>query len=636
MAKFVIIGASSFGYHTAVRLRELDDQSEIVLISEENFLPYGRHKLLDFLSGTLKEEQLYFAKEEFFKDKKITFLRNKKVSLLNFEKKTIYFKEKGSLEYDHLIVASGRRFEKPEIPGIKKKGVFDFYSLEGYKEFASFLVNQPVCLFGQDDFAYQAAAAIAKKYGVEVKLITKDIAANLVSYAGVEVIQGAPQEIIGEGQVQAIKLASGKAIGACAAVFMDNYKSNIEFLKNLHIELDNDLIVVDSLMRTTLKDVYACGSVAVGKDSAAKTKSHESCVKEAIKLADSFYQKPNPRADNPADLLVTLASKGATDILNLARQELERQISQKGKDAVISFPETNYYLPLINALLNIEVNKLGDGLEVLKQAEALNNGTPTASGLKLETLGGVLNKGVATLLCEEMLAALAYASAAHPKAGIGFIPDKILRSLGLQLVDGRISGIAVILGPAKDETAAVGLVRSFQSKGIVSLLAGNVGGLTFKKQLENQGVQLGLENYIVALGEDYLSAIYAVNFAVRAPLIYGGNKPGQWQSIAEYIRNRVPAFVLLLGYVDELLVATGLGVMAFGLPVITDLEVPQLGKIDTTLFEALVTEKDYEKLVSRCIVTRGIKVKMTQIEIPVPYAAVNLMKAIKTYGKEKA
>ncbi|MDD5568518.1 MAG: CO dehydrogenase/CO-methylating acetyl-CoA synthase complex subunit beta, partial [Candidatus Omnitrophica bacterium] len=110
-------------------------------------------------------------------------------------------------------------------------------------------------------------------------------------------------------------------------------------------------------------------------------------------------------------------------------------------------------------------------------------------------------------------------------------------------------------------------------------------------------------------------------FAVRAPLIYGGFKPGQWEGIADYIRNRVPAFVLLLGYVDEVIAATGLGALAFGLPIITDLEIPQLGKIDTTLFEALVTEKDYHKLPSKCLLTRGIKVKMAEVAVPVPYAA---------------
>ena len=323
-----------------------------------------------------------------------------------------------------------------------------------------------------------------------------------------------------------------------------------------------------------------------------------------------------------SEVLVQLGTKGADTVLNLTRQSLEKVIAQKGKDTKLSFPETNYYLPLIDALLNIEVKTLGDCLSALKEADNLNKNIAAKSGLLISSLGGVLNKGVATLICEEILAALEVLNKNHPKEGYaGFLPDNILRSLGIQLVDGRIAGIAVILGPAKDEDAAVKLVRDFQTKSIVSILVGNIEGKTFKSQLENKGVGLGLENYIVPLGEDYLSAIYAVNFAVRAPLMYGGYKPGQWKEIADYVRNRVPAFVLLLGHVDEILVATGLGVLAFGLPIITDLDVPQLAKIDTTLYEALITEKDYNKLASQSILTRGIKVKLAKVEVPVPYAA---------------
>ncbi|MFH0762668.1 MAG: LAGLIDADG family homing endonuclease [Candidatus Omnitrophota bacterium] len=327
------------------------------------------------------------------------------------------------------------------------------------------------------------------------------------------------------------------------------------------------------------------------------------------------------KGDNMSELLVQMGTKGAAAVLELTRQSLNDAIAAGGRDKPVAFPETNYYLPLINVLLNIEVRNLGDCLLALEQAEALNRNEAAKSGLIINSLGGILNKGIATLICEELLAVLAVSKKEHPKAGLGFVPDKILRSLGLQLVDGRISGIAVILGPAKDDDSAVELIRNFQSKGIVSLLAGSASGKTFASQLENKKIELGLDNYIVALGEDYLSAIYAVNFAVRAPLIYGGCKPGQWEAAAGYVRNRVPAFVLLLGYVDEVIVATGLGVLAFGLPIITDLDVPQLPKIDTTLYEALVTEKDYKKIPSKCILARGIKVKLAEVPVPVPYAS---------------
>jgi len=427
--------------------------------------------------------------------------------------------------------------------------------------------------------------------------------------------------------------------------------SSEDDFKKLDDYLINDTVCIDGPAQAALKlanliqEKYKVGIKLVDTDHSANQVSagieiinspiHEIVGEgraEAVKFKDGkavgvclvlFMDKTvfSQKEENMTDLLIQLGTNGTDAVLNLTRQSLESAISQKGQNTKIAFPQTNYYLPLINALLNIEVKNLSDCLSAFKQAEGLANNQPTATGLIINSLGGILNKGVATLICEEILAVLAVLNQEHPKGGIGFIPDNILRSLGLQLVDGRISGIAVILGPAKDDQAAAQLIRNFQSKSIVCLLAGNVNGKTFKEQLQNQGIELGLENYIVPLGDDYLSAIYAVNFAVRAPLIYGGNKPGQWQGVGDYIRNRVPVFLLLLSHVDELLVATGLGALAFGLPIITDLEVPQLGKIDTTLFEALVTEKDYQKLPSKCILTRGIKVKMSEVAIPLPYAA---------------
>jgi len=446
----------------------------------------------------------------------------------------------------------------PQIPGARKKGVILLSSEDDFKKIDEYHINDTVCVDGPYGPALNLAESIHEKYKVGVKLVIQDKPQKQLP-EGIEVMNSPIQEIVGEGRAEAVKFKDGKAVGVCLVLFVD--KAMVDKAQN------------------------------------------------------------SDKPEDKTDLLLQLGTKGAVAMIERTRQALDKAIGKDGRDAKIEFPETNYYLPLINALLNIEVKTLADCLSAFSEAEKLVKNEAASSGLIINSLGGILNKGIATLICEEILAALAVLSREHPKGGIGFIPDNVLRSLGLQLVDGRISGIAVILGPAKDEQSAADLIRDFQSRSIVSLLAGNVDGLTFRQQLEKKGVELGLENYIVELGQDYLSAIYAVNFAARAPLIYGGNKPGQWSEISDYIRNRVPAFVLLLSHVDEVLVATGLGALAFGLPIITDLDVPQLPKIDTTLFEALVTEKDYQKLASKCILTRGIKARVAEVAVPVPYAA---------------
>ncbi|PIW67459.1 MAG: CO dehydrogenase/CO-methylating acetyl-CoA synthase complex subunit beta [Candidatus Omnitrophica bacterium CG12_big_fil_rev_8_21_14_0_65_42_8] len=222
-----------------------------------------------------------------------------------------------------------------------------------------------------------------------------------------------------------------------------------------------------------------------------------------------------------------------------------------------------------------------------------------------------------------MIAGLRYAETNGAEAGyIGFVPDSILRSLGIQLVDGRISGVAVFIGQTPDSKSAVKLIRDAQKRNLVSLLVGNTKGQNMKDQLAQEKVEVGLDTYIVPLGGDIVSAIFAVNFAIRAALSFGAIKKGEWEKCLDYCRKRLPVFCVALGYVDEITCAAGLGALALGIPVITnDKNVPEVGKIPVTLYEALVVEEKVEKIVARGIEVKGIKIKVSDIDIPVPYSA---------------
>lgn len=312
------------------------------------------------------------------------------------------------------------------------------------------------------------------------------------------------------------------------------------------------------------------------------------------------------------EALAQFCEKGTGEILKATRQSLERAIAKFGIDAKVCFPETNYYLPLVNAFLKIEVRCLKDLFLALNEISKPD---------LFIYHQGLLNDGLLVLLCEEVNAALAVLNREHPKEGSGFLPDSTLRSLSLKLIDGRISAIAVILGQAKNGVSAFNLIRDFQSKGVMCFLSGGINGSTLERQLKSRGVELGLENYILSLGSDFLSMIYAFNFIVRAPLIYGGINPGQWQRITDYVRRHIPVFTLILGEAQERVLAAVSGGLVFGAPVISDSEIPRLDRAETTLFEAAVTQKDYKKIPSQCMHTRGVKVKVLKLDIPVAYSA---------------
>jgi acetyl-CoA synthase len=281
-----------------------------------------------------------------------------------------------------------------------------------------------------------------------------------------------------------------------------------------------------------------------------------------------------------SEIIAKLGKKGTGDVLGLAEDALKGAIEKSGKTKEIGFPDTAFYLPTAFALLGKEVKTLEGAKDVLLDARNLYENKPAGS-FNIPELGGLLNLGVSTLLSAEVIAGLRYVETGSAEAGyIGFIPDSILRSLGIQLVDGRISGVVVFIGQAPDSKSAVKLIRDAQKRNLVSLLAGNTKGQNMKDQLAQEKVEVGLDTYIVPLGGDIVSAIFAVNFAIRAALSFGGIKKGEWEKCMDYCRKRLPVFCVALGYVDEITCAAGLGALALGIPIITnDKNVPEVGKI---------------------------------------------------------
>lgn len=317
-----------------------------------------------------------------------------------------------------------------------------------------------------------------------------------------------------------------------------------------------------------------------------------------------------------------LMVKGAQEVYAEANGLFEKAIKEKGQGQALAFPETAFYLPLANALLGVEVKKIADAKKILATAGTLIVKVPPED--KWDTfLKDALNAGVATILSEEVIASLRYLYGKEPQADCpGFFSDTLLRSLGIQLVDGRISGIGVVLGKAPDNATAVNIIRDLQKRNILTLVGGSVDGRSIIDQLKDGGLQMGLDSYVVPYGRDTISVVFVLNFAIRAALTFGGIKAGNTQACVDYVKNRVPAFVLLLGGVDEVKAATGAGALAAGVPIITDLDLPEIRVPGVCAHEeCLVSEKDHKKIVQKAIETRGIKIKITQVPIPVPFSA---------------
>jgi len=356
--------------------------------------------------------------------------------------------------------------------------------------------------------------------------------------------------------------------------------------------------------------------------------------------------------------IATRAIRGSNALVNEAEFMLHKAISEKGPDTKVGFPNTAYYLPLILGMTGREITTLGQLDPVLKQARQLLHPIPSAHHWT-PYLGETLDSGMATLLAAETIEAIRYIYGLQPEPMAGFqlaggtsftspngggdgkgldghlngpIDDIQLRSWGIQLVDGRMPGFAAIVGCAKSNEVAVKIVRELQKRNILCFLSGNVNGRSIIDQLNEEGVELGYDTYTVPFGTDTISAIYALGFAVRSALTFGGMKGGQSREILLYNKDRVFAFVLALGEVDDLKYAAAAGAINFGFPVIADTVIPEILPTGITRYEHVVSmpfieidgKDDLEKaerLVQKCIEVRGVKVKVADVPVPVPYGS---------------
>ena len=314
--------------------------------------------------------------------------------------------------------------------------------------------------------------------------------------------------------------------------------------------------------------------------------------------------------------IISAVETGTRQILDLLETTVAEKQIQLSLDEQIGFNDTLFPLPLAYALLGIESPTGNDVAALLSRYKNIAESKDDV--LNIDGLGGTINRGLATALSVELLKALQ--KGVEPK-GIGFIADNILRSLGLLLVDGRMPGVAVIAGKAPDAAIAEHIIRDFQRRNILSLIVGNQANESMIDQLQEKNIEAGLETYIVPLGGDIGSAVYALNFAIRAALTFGGVKAAEWQKSLDYCRERVPAFCLVLGDIGPITAAAGAAAIAMGFPIITDQDLEPIGKTDTTRFETLVVEKDYQKIAGRCLEARGVKVKIAEIDIPVHFGS---------------
>jgi len=329
-------------------------------------------------------------------------------------------------------------------------------------------------------------------------------------------------------------------------------------------------------------------------------------------------------------IIASAAIRGAHKIVGEAEKKWQEAMDKWGANEPVGFPNTAYYLPVIYGIMGHKVEKLGDMEAVFKECNTLLP-PPVREVHHLPYLGPTLDAGMATLFAEECFEAIRYLETpdfylqdediTEGNIWLGAASDVILRKRGIEFVDGTAPGFAAIVGAAPTPEIAKSIAEELQRKNIYVFMASGQNGTTFSQQLIDAGVQIGWPTRLVSFGPDISSAIFAMGFATRAAMSFGGVEPGDYRKILIYNKDRIFAFVLPLGYVSDDWYANAAGAINWGFPTIADTPIPQILPTGVCTYEHVVSDVPHDKMVSKAIEVRGLKVTITELPIPVAFGA---------------
>ncbi|PIU51081.1 CO dehydrogenase/CO-methylating acetyl-CoA synthase complex subunit beta [Candidatus Desantisbacteria bacterium CG07_land_8_20_14_0_80_39_15] len=327
-------------------------------------------------------------------------------------------------------------------------------------------------------------------------------------------------------------------------------------------------------------------------------------------------------------IIASAAIRGAHKIVERAEKKFKEAVDKFGPNQEIGFPNTAYYLPIIYGILGIPVKTLTDVEVVLKKCRELLPSFVRETH-PLPYLAPALDAGMTTLFAEEIIEGIRYleepkfyTKQEDPLDGniwLGAADDVIMRKRGIEFVDGTAPGFAAIAGAAPDAQIAAKIAQELQEKNLYVFMCAEHNGKKFSQQLVEAKVQIGWPTRLVSFGPDISAAVFAIGFATRAAMSFGGIKPGEYRKILIYNKDRIFAFVMALGYVNEEWYANAAGAINWGFPTIADTAIPQVLPTGICTYEHVVSNVPHDQIVAKSIEVRGLKVTTAEVPVPVAY-----------------
>jgi 3-phenylpropionate/trans-cinnamate dioxygenase ferredoxin reductase component len=275
--EIVIVGGGLAGAAAAESYRAAGGAGAILLLSEESTLPIHRPPLSkEYLRGDAESDSVLVHPQEFYTSNTIDIRPATRVQAIDTVGKTVLLHGGVSIGFRTLVLATGARPRRLNIPGSTRTGVHELRTLASSLHLRNdYAEGKRVVVIGAGFIGMEVAASLAQKGAdvtvVEVgprmwsRIVPEQVALRIQAEferRGVQLVFGTGvQEIEGRDRVSGVRLADGTVFPADLVVTGVGAVLNTELAEAAGLPVTQG-VVVDEYFRTAHPDIFAIGDIA--------------------------------------------------------------------------------------------------------------------------------------------------------------------------------------------------------------------------------------------------------------------------------------------------------------------------------------------------------------------------------------
>lgn len=281
MEPIVVVGGGFAAARATQTLREEGYDGDLVVLTGEAVPPYERPPLSkDYLRGEAGQDTLFPLDADWYADQGVDLRTSTTATGLDVGSSSIETAPGGSLRYSRLLLATGSRVRRLDVPGTDLTGVHHLRTVADADRLRDALSGDgPVVVVG-DGWIGMEVAASARQLGRDVTVVGRapyplhglgarvgEIFAALHEENGVRLLrETSVTALTGSGSVSGVELDDGTTLQASTVVVGVGATPQVDLAGEAGIELraaaDGGGIAVDGSLRTSAPGVWAAGDIA--------------------------------------------------------------------------------------------------------------------------------------------------------------------------------------------------------------------------------------------------------------------------------------------------------------------------------------------------------------------------------------